>query len=528
MLSMVKPHKRLARTLHMDPLHARTCMNAMHKGLLASALAAAVCLSTPVIAQEPPPPTAEMTDLQWQLLEEQINDRANEIANSQKFFEDDRRPIVVKTRIDRPSKVLILEIDRSFSKDVGSLELEDFMSHIRVGMENLTGLISGFTTTEWIIGGHDMDYWFNEVDPESIRPDTPEQVSTAQTARPKVVVAAGHGAYFHQKLKWTTQRDWVNGVLEDEITTVFAKELSIFTERNGADPIRIRGADVGLVHQPSGKPWNSLAARYTLENWRPDRPEIWNSKPESTDARREMHQDIRSRPYYANLIGADALVHIHTNADRPAATGTRILVHSGRAGDFRLAQLALCGMKEAIHSDTRFANFTVPRDPSVGHDKGENSYAKVPSMIVEVGFHSNVSDAKLLQDPDFQKLSMRGLAKGMRLFREGASCASFSVMPRDPMTAVIGKDIHMPIAVSGHPVYPVHLISTRLDCPEGKKCSPTIKSIYNKKEADAYRFSHLCWRGDDVRPPVEFRVEAKDFEGLRTEPVIYQIKCTKA
>ena len=96
------------------------------------------------------------------------------------------------------------------------------------------------------------------------------------------------------------------------------------------------------------------------------------------------------------------------------------------------------------------------------------------------------------------------------------------------MTAVIGKDIHMPIAVSGHPVYPVHLISTRLDCPEGKKCSPTIKSIYNKKEADAYRFSHLCWRGDDVRPPVEFRVEAKDFEGLRTEPVIYQIKCTKA
>jgi len=525
MPSMVKPHKRLARTLDMNQLHGRTCMNAMHTGLLASALAAAACLSTPVVAQEPPPPPAEMTDLQWQLLEKQINDRANEIANSQTFFEDDGRPITVKARIDRPSNVLVLEIDTSFSKYVGSLELEDFMSRVRVGMEELTELIPEFTTTEWMIGGHDMDYWFNEVDPESKRPGTPEQFSTAQTTRPKVVVAAGHGAYFHQKLKWTTQRDWVNGILEDEITAVFAKELSFYTERNGADPIRIRGADVGLIHQPSGKPWNSLAARYTLENWLPGHPEIWNSKPESTDARREMHQDIRSRPYYANSIGADAVAHIHTNADKPAATGTRVLVHTGRASDFRLAQLALCSMKEAIHSDNRFAGFTVPRAPSVVKDKGENSYAKVPSMIVEVGFHSNVSDAKLLQDPDFQKLSMRGLAKGMRLFREGASCAPFLVKPAEPMTAVVGRDFHMPISIGGNPVYPVNLISTQLSCPEGKKCSPKVRSVYSKKEADAYRFGHLCWRGDEAKPPVEFRVEAKDFEGLRTEPVIYQLKC---
>jgi len=87
MSSMVKPHKRLARTLDMNQLHGRACMNAMHKRLLASALAAAVCLSTPVVAQEPPPPAAEMTELQWQLLEKQISDRANETANSQKFFE---------------------------------------------------------------------------------------------------------------------------------------------------------------------------------------------------------------------------------------------------------------------------------------------------------------------------------------------------------------------------------------------------------------------------------------------------------
>ena len=40
-------------------------------------------------------------------------------------------------------------------------------------MEDLTALIPGFTTTEWIIGGHDMDYWFNELVPKVERRGTP-------------------------------------------------------------------------------------------------------------------------------------------------------------------------------------------------------------------------------------------------------------------------------------------------------------------------------------------------------------------
>jgi N-acetylmuramoyl-L-alanine amidase len=503
-------------------------MRAVQKRLLASALTAAVCFSAPAVAQDPPPPAAEMTDLQWKMLEKSINDRANEIANSRKFFEDDRRPIVVQARIDRPSNALVLEIDASFAKDVGGLELEDFMSYVDFSMEDLTGLIPGLTTYEWMIGGHDMDYWFEQILPEAERPGPAAgHVSAAQAERPKIVVAAGHGAYFHAKYKWTMQREPVNGVLEDEITTVFARELSFHTERNGADPIRIRGADVGIVHEPSGKPWGSVAARYFLENWRPDNPEIWNSKPDSTDPQREMHQDIRCRPLYANFIGADAIAHIHTNAGESNVTGTRILVNPGRPTDFRLAQLALCSMKDAIHSDPQFVGYQVPSAPSAKERKGENTYAKVPSMIVEVGFHTNASDANLLQDPNFQKLSMMGLAKGMRLFREGASCAPFVVRPAEPMTGIVGKDYRMPINISGNPVYPVHLISTKLNCPDGKKCSPTIRSVYSKKEADAYRFSHFCWRGDESKPPVEFRVEAKDFEGVRTPPVTYQLKCAK-
>ncbi|MET0505745.1 MAG: N-acetylmuramoyl-L-alanine amidase, partial [Luteibacter sp.] len=375
------------------------------------------------------------------------------------------------------------------------------------------------------IGGRDMDYWFAQAigQPVSVRHQL--QALREEGARPRIVVAAGHGVYFHAKYKWTTQRQKVNGILEDDITQIFARELSAASEGNGADPIRLRGGEVGLLHEPSGKLWPSVAARYFLENWRPNQPEIWNSKPDSTDPRREMHQDIRSRPLFANLISADAIAHLHTNADLPSATGTRILVHPGRPTDLRLATLALCSMKELIHSDAKYATYNVPLSPSLIRDKGENSFAKVPSMIVEVGFHTNVDDAKLLQNPEFQKLSMRGLAKGMRLFREGASCAPFVIQPRQPVTANIGKDAWVPVAISGNPVYPVDIQVSQLNCGS-VKCRRTLKLVHSKKEADAYRFNHFCWRGDE-NAPIEFRIEAKDLEGVWTPPVTYQVKCIK-
>ncbi|MET0254159.1 MAG: hypothetical protein ABW193_00100, partial [Luteibacter sp.] len=138
--------------------------------LLATFIASACITSASLFAQDTPSPI-EMTEPEWQALETRINDRASEIANSQAFFEDDRRPISVKSRIDRASHVVFIELDESFGKDVGSLELEDFMSWIRVGMEDLTALIPGFTTTEWMIGGRDMDYWFAQAigQPVSVR-----------------------------------------------------------------------------------------------------------------------------------------------------------------------------------------------------------------------------------------------------------------------------------------------------------------------------------------------------------------------
>jgi N-acetylmuramoyl-L-alanine amidase len=496
----------------------------------------ALTVAMPVLADDPVPLVVEeMSDAEWDLLEAQINTRANEIANSRQFFEKDRGVITVKTRLDRVSHVLTFELDATFVDDVGDLPLEDLQSYIGTGIEDLTARISDFTTTLWMVGGHSMDYWFNQQVPGSV--STVSQVepiaadslmtyfSAVNTAPAKVVVAAGHGAYFHQKYKWTMQRDRVNGVLEDEITQDFAKELAHFIERRGAEAIRLRGAATGVPHEPSGLPWESIAARYFIENWRPESPELWNTKPESIDPQRERFQDIRSRPLYANDIGADAVIHIHTNASTPGATGARVFVHPGRPEDFKLAQLALCGMSESIHSDPRYADYYIPRDPSSQGGKGENFLAKVPSMIVEVGFHTNVDDAKALQDPVFQKLSMKGVAKGLRLFKEGASCAPFAVKPIEPVTIVVGEEAWVPVPMTGNPTYIVNLDLKQTKC-DGFKCRPRYGSFYNKREADAYRFRFTCIPGDELEP-IDYIVQARDADGIRTPPVTYRINCVQ-
>ncbi|WP_051944033.1 MULTISPECIES: N-acetylmuramoyl-L-alanine amidase [Luteibacter] len=498
----------------------------LRKKVICAFMISGLLVASPSFAQDQIPPSTPLTDVQWQQLEKAIGERVNEIANSREFFEEVTRPVTIRASLDRSSNSVILELDESFGRYVGGLELEDMQGWIRTGLEDLTDKIPGFTFVDWRIGGRDMDYWFNKAVPltNTVTPSQTMQRADADQAA-KVVVAAGHGAYLHGKYGWTMQRERINGVLEDEITQDFAEYLAQFVAPSGVEAVRVRGGRVSLVHEPSGLPWRSVAARYFLENWRPENPEIWGTSPEDKDPQRERFQDIRSRPLYANFIGADAVVHIHTNASAPSATGTRVIVHPGREKDQKLAELTLCSMKESFGSDPRYASYSVSRAPTGDPSKGENRYAKVPSRIVEVGFHTNTNDAKLLQERDFQRLSMRGVAKGLRLFRDGASCAPFLVQEQPPFTANLGKDAWMSVSLSGNPVYPVDIRATQLHCGQ-VKCRTKAKMVHSKKEADAYRFNHLCWRGDE-KGPVEFTVEARDLDGVWTPSVTYQVKCVK-
>ena len=148
-----------------------SCSGCRRKALLIATASVSLLLASPTFAQDQTQPAVEMTDSEWQILGTKIGDRVNEIANSRRFFERDRRPIVVVAAIDRTSNTLYLDLDVSFGEDVGDLQLEDFQDAIDAGIEDLTALIPGFNSSTWRIGGHGMDYWFNQSIADSDVPD---------------------------------------------------------------------------------------------------------------------------------------------------------------------------------------------------------------------------------------------------------------------------------------------------------------------------------------------------------------------
>jgi N-acetylmuramoyl-L-alanine amidase len=62
-------------------------------------------------------------------------------------------------------------------------------------------------------------------------------------------------------------------------------------------------------------------------------------------------------------------------------------------------------MKELIQAQEPYRDYLVVSEP--GQDNfGETRVAKMPSVIVESGFHTNASDALALQDPVFRTAAM--------------------------------------------------------------------------------------------------------------------------
>lgn len=79
---------------------------------------------------------------------------------------------------------------------------------------------------------------------------------------------------------------------------------------------------------------------------------------------------------------------------------------SRKPGDQRLADMVLCYMRELITAREEYADFPVAAaGAAAGH--GENGFAQMPSVVVEVAFHTNPTDAAALLDPAFRTASIR-------------------------------------------------------------------------------------------------------------------------
>jgi len=240
-----------------------------------------------------------------------------------------------------------------------------------------------------------------------------------------VFISASHGWYLHGGSTWRLQRPLSNGMVEDLVTPQFARRLAEVLEQDGVGWTLSRSEEAAL-HPAAGKLWWQMAARYHAQALYPDRPDIWQSYADRSTPLREYNDDIRSRPLMANEVGAGVLVHLHTNAASPSATGMMAFHQSGRSEDQRLGHVLLCSMRDAIQQVPDYADYRVRVQPSTGN-YGENRLALAPSILIELGFHTNPKDAAALQDPQFQAAVAEGLRKGYGAFRQGAGAGGARV-----------------------------------------------------------------------------------------------------
>jgi hypothetical protein len=266
-----------------------------------------------------------------------------------------------------------------------------------------------------------------------------------------LAISAAHGLYrffdSDGRPAWMTQRNEHNGIVEDFLTPVFAGRLKEFVLADRPRSVHLVRQPFVPHHRESGRPWIDLGANYTLQRLLPKRADIWGFSCDEipkleTDPERDRKFDLNSRPLYANHLNADGIINLHTNAScrrlrpgdpRPAkrgdcgrgrivdpqASGMLIFYDPESTASKTLGALVACTAREALKTD--FPDYPIA-DARPRTDLAELNLAKRASVIVELGFHTNPSDAALLKSKAFQERSMRALATAWRRYVNKENC----------------------------------------------------------------------------------------------------------
>ena len=316
---------------------------------------------------------------------------------------------------------------------------------------------------------------------------------------------------------------------EDLITPEFVDPLKNYLFSRGSTTL------VGLprsqsqeIHPASGSPWWQVAGRYYLKEMYPDNSEIWHSLARPRPNRSNLwhyDEDIRSRPSFANYINADAILNLHTNAAiNPSANGTRAFVTEHRPYDLALANNILCGMKELIHAQEAYSNFNVANQAEVSNQYGENNYALMPAVVLELGFHTNAGDAAALQDPVFRDAAVKGVEKGFRLQAEDKTCEPFEITSIPDVTIPRPGAMDVPVNFKGFPFFPVTLTVENVVCPAGNTCTGgTI--IYAEQQDSPLYFQFSCEGSSDSTDTSRWRSYLTDADDVKTNTVEHGLTC---
>lgn len=150
----------------------------------------------------------------------------------------------------------------------------------------------------------------------------------------------------------------------------------------------------------------------------------------------------------------DTLLQVHTNGvTNTAVRGLRLIYQPGRVEDEKLAESALCYMKELIHATPSYESY--PVGGVYTDDNAETREADMSTVIAEVGFHTNPEDQVALKDPAFQRAAMLGFEKGYRMYRLGKSCEPFTITSTPTIKAASTSSFQIVSHYQGNPTFPV-------------------------------------------------------------------------
>ncbi len=339
-----------------------------------------------------------------------------------------------------------------------------------------------------------------------------------------VLVSSSHGLVrVFPSQDWDFQRPVAFGFREDTITPAYGDELqALLEQRSGLVVSRARTRSLDL-HPESSRPWEQMSARYHLKEVLPERADIWNSLPTDTARDREVREDIRARPLYANDLAVGGMISLHTNGnDIATVRGLEVFYHGDKPADRPLAESVLCGMREVIRAQPGYETFPV-RDAANEGRHGENRIGTMPSVLVEIAYHSNADDSAALQDPVFRSASMKGVEKGYRLFREGKTCAPLALTKINRVTVPSNGSAETSVHFNGSPQFPVTLSFTPAFCSQPWACQAGEQTISEASESPIQL--RLSCQGTGYGM-VNWSTVMRDADGVTSAPIEHWQTCS--
>jgi hypothetical protein len=350
------------------------------------------------------------------------------------------------------------------------------------------------------------------------------RAAKSRSAHTQALVSSSHGYIaLHPSRAWEFQRPAPLGLQEDVLSPTYGDELQdLLEQRSGLVVHRARSRSKD-PHPESGHPWEQMSSRYHLKALFPERADIWNELPNSPSSDREVKEDIRARPNYANHLGVDVMLSLHTNGNAaPGVRGAEVYHHRTKPEDKALGDSILCGMREVIHAQPGYESFPV-RAESVAEGHGENRIGTMPSVIVETAYHSNPEDVAALQDPVFRSAAMKGVEKGYRLWATGKSCEPLTLAPIADVEILTQSAREIELGYQGNPQYPVTIEFTSASCSKPGACTPT-RTLFEDPTKPIR--AELTCKGSN--PGVaRWSVVLRDADGVATPPVVFQHSCVQ-